>query len=409
VEKFPQLYDQLLACGIRTTGHVQALIKEVFQKATTQHHFIDMYADLCSLLNEHFMDSPISEDPKFNFKRLLLNECQSSFERHLTPPEDTKHIEDFDERSVAEHKYKTRMLGTIRFVGALLVRKMLVAKVMLAICAELISDPTPEALESLAALLTVVGPTFDKKEFPGHATLIGIFCELEAIAKKPKCDARAKCLIQDVLDLRAEGWKDHRPKRIEGPMKLTEVAQRAAEEQPAVMRSNTWSPQGAWNSWDGWGSQAWTPQAAQKPATALFDRDAFRMLLLELRCSRDEAGAADRLAQFPPPPATMQGAELSFIWSEIAQEGAPFVRKVAFGLTAKLFFKGLTSTGACWEARALADGVRDFVKNAGGDLIVDVPTLPDIVKQELVPTLKPLKVGGLIPESSIKSLLSLAL
>mmetsp|Transcript_115281 Transcript_115281/g.322222 ORF Transcript_115281/g.322222 Transcript_115281/m.322222 type:complete len:596 (+) Transcript_115281:180-1967(+) len=384
VEKFPQLYDQLLTCGIRTTGHVQTLIQEVFEKATTQHHFIDMYADLCSLLDEHFLSAPISEDPKFNFKRLLLNECQSSFERHLTPPEDIKRIEDFDERSIAEHKYKTRMLGTIRFVGALVVRKMLVAKVMLAICAELLSDPTPEALESLAALLTVVGPKFDQDTFAGRAQLTGIFGKMEDIVHSPTCESRARCLLQDVLDLRADGWRERRPKRAEGPMKLAEVAQLAAVEQPWAC---TWSV------------------SAPRQATAMFDRSAFRTLLLELRCSRDEGAAAERLAQSPPPPVAMQATEVAFMWSEVAREAAPVVRRVAFGLVAKLFFKGLTSTGACWDARALVDGARHFAR---GGLQAEVPALPEIVMRELVPTLKPLKVGGLIPESSIVSLMALA-
>merc|ERR550534_1001683 len=43
VEKFDALYQKLLVCGIETRTHIETLMREVFEKATTQHHFIEMY------------------------------------------------------------------------------------------------------------------------------------------------------------------------------------------------------------------------------------------------------------------------------------------------------------------------------------------------------------------------------
>jgi len=48
IEKFYVLSGKLLACGIKTKFHLETLVDEVFAKATTQHHFINMYADLCT-------------------------------------------------------------------------------------------------------------------------------------------------------------------------------------------------------------------------------------------------------------------------------------------------------------------------------------------------------------------------
>merc|ERR1719424_1507296 len=149
---------------------LELLIREIFEKATTQHHFIDMYADLCTLLN----DNGVLNDPTVKFKKILLSCCQKAFVMHLTPPANLAEMADAD-RIVAENLYKTRMLGNIRFVGALLVRKMLASKVMLSIMEELLQDPTPEALETLAAFLTVVGPTFDMQDWAYFATLNAIF------------------------------------------------------------------------------------------------------------------------------------------------------------------------------------------------------------------------------------------
>ncbi len=49
---------------------------------------------------------------------------------------------------------------------------------MFAIIEELLSDPTPEALESLASLLNVVGPSFDFPEWPHRLLLVAVFVVL---------------------------------------------------------------------------------------------------------------------------------------------------------------------------------------------------------------------------------------
>jgi len=373
VEKFPLLYEQLLGIGVRTPGQVEALVQEVFEKATMQHHFIDMYADLCSLLHEHFASHSVSEDKTFSFKRVLLAECQASFERHLTPPEGLKDIEDFDERSVAEHRYKTRMLGTIRFVGALVVRRMLATKVMFTICFELLGAPTGEALESLAALLTVVGPEFDRKAWSGRASMTGIFYEIDAIIKGKQCDARARCLLQDVVELRAGGWQARVVKRAEGPMKLDEVAQRAGARLPEA------------------------PRAPEAP----FDRALFRAAVRGLAEEGFEA-VAERLAELPPPPAGQQPGEVSFVLREVAREPDASVRRAGFAVVTRFFYKGQAGTGACWEAAALAEGIRKF--SVRRSLLEEVPALPEIVKRELLPALKPLKVGGIVSKASLEHL-----
>ncbi|CAE7768326.1 PKAR [Symbiodinium sp. CCMP2456] len=138
LEKFAGLSQQLLQCGLRTSTHVEVLIHEVFEKATMQHHFIDMYTDLCVLLHEHFTAQPFedcsgkADGRKMTFKRLLLDECQMSFERLLSPPEGLELLA-AEDRTAAEVRYKTSMLGNIRLVGGLLSRGMLASRVGIAI------------------------------------------------------------------------------------------------------------------------------------------------------------------------------------------------------------------------------------------------------------------------------------
>eukprot|EP00747_Dinoflagellata_sp_TGD_P060388 gnl/TRDRNA2_/TRDRNA2_152016_c0_seq1.p1 gnl/TRDRNA2_/TRDRNA2_152016_c0~~gnl/TRDRNA2_/TRDRNA2_152016_c0_seq1.p1 ORF type:complete len:674 (-),score=152.83 gnl/TRDRNA2_/TRDRNA2_152016_c0_seq1:167-1894(-) len=234
IEKFGALYTQLISCGISSATHVELLVHEVFEKASTQHHFIDMYTDLCMQLHEHFIENPIGTDPKGTaFKKILLNECQVSFEGNLAPPADLKALSGED-RTIAETKYKRRMIGTIKFVGALLTRRMLASKVLMALIEELLSDPTPEAVESLAALLTVVGPVFDKPDWPYHLALKASFERVKDLTKQKSIEPRARCLLKDVLDLRSAGWISHKAKTIEGPKTLAAVAEEASPPKPAA-------------------------------------------------------------------------------------------------------------------------------------------------------------------------------
>jgi hypothetical protein len=238
LEKFAPLYEKLLSCGIETTSHLESLVHEVFEKATLQHHFIDMYADLCVLLHKHFTENPVTDDSKASFKKVLLNGCQAFFERHLKPPADVGELDD-EEREILAHKYKMRMLGNIRFVGALLVRHMLASKVMFAIMEELLLEPTPESLESLACLLTAIGPEFDTPDWAGRPILTGIFKRVEALSKSSSVSCRVRFLLKDVLELRACHWRDQKPKKVEGPSTLKEVADNQAfEEASATSRKS---------------------------------------------------------------------------------------------------------------------------------------------------------------------------
>merc|ERR1719456_137410 len=184
IEKYDTLYKKMLECGISKPEHVRILIHEVMEKAQLQHHFIEMYSQFCAHLHEWFIENQISDDPKNSFKRILLNECQNLFEKNLKPA-DMVGLQG-EELREAKAKYKTTMLGNIKFVGALLGKRMLATSVLVAIAEDLISDPsTPEALESLAVFLTSIGGTFDRPDWQHHKRLEAIFQQL-AVKKSDK-------------------------------------------------------------------------------------------------------------------------------------------------------------------------------------------------------------------------------
>merc|ERR1719247_715938 len=234
VEKFESLYKKLVGeVGMCAENHIVVLTKQLFTKSTTQHHFIEMYTDLCVRLHQHFEENPIIDDAAKTFKKVLLNQCQESFEENMRPQSGFDELEG-DEKIEALVKYKTSMLGNIKFVGNLLVQKMLSSKIIFQCAEQLLEGRTDETLETLCVFLTAIGPVFDNKSWPRYDMLCGVFDRVRAMVKDKNSGVsqRIKCLLKDVLDARATSWMGKSKKNEpEGPMKISEVARQARRDE----------------------------------------------------------------------------------------------------------------------------------------------------------------------------------
>mmetsp|Transcript_49918 Transcript_49918/g.89616 ORF Transcript_49918/g.89616 Transcript_49918/m.89616 type:complete len:1255 (+) Transcript_49918:119-3883(+) len=222
VEKFDSLYAKLLECGISNTDMTEILMKEVFEKATLQHHFIEMYTGLCLKLTEWFKEQG-NKDNEVDFRKILLNQCQDSFETYLKPPEGIKDLSG-EEEFEAKVKYKTKMLGNMKFVGQLLINKALSSKILFTCTEELLYIKSEETLETLCAFLMTIGPHYDDKVWKNYAMYDDIFKQVAELSKDKSVSARIRCLLKDVIDLRKNNWQGHRPsKEPEGPKKMSAV------------------------------------------------------------------------------------------------------------------------------------------------------------------------------------------
>ena len=247
VERFEPLYEQLLATLVDTGAGrwdeaAELLTREVFEKVTMQHHFVDMYAELCQRLHKN--------EALGSFKRILLDQCQLSFEQHLRPEEASSSLDstsaDDDAILEAETKRKIRMLGNVKFVGALLVKGMLSEKILERVLKELLAYSNDACIECLATFLVVVGPAFDGPAFdrPASALLTRAFQRVERLTRNASLPSRLRCLALDVLDLRATAWQNQKRalRSEEGPMTLDEVRLAAVEEASLAAREASLTP-----------------------------------------------------------------------------------------------------------------------------------------------------------------------
>merc|ERR1712224_859474 len=113
---------------------------EIFERATTEKGFIGIYAEICTRLDSHLALLGEKSLGGNAFRRAVVTECQQSFERFLKPAEGPSRQDlSYEEKYEEESRLKTRMLGNMRFVGELLVRRLLAGKVFVAIADELLS------------------------------------------------------------------------------------------------------------------------------------------------------------------------------------------------------------------------------------------------------------------------------
>lgn len=207
-ERFELLFAQIVALPLQTSEQLGAVVAEIFEKATTQHVFVDIYTELCTRLDAHFSLGNVDCGGKM-FRKSLVAECQACFERNLATPFDFAKFANlsYEERYEEEVKYKTRTLGNMRFIGGLMLRKLLASKIFFFIVNELLEIADDMALECLVELLKIVGPTFDSsKQSIYTAPLREVFNALKKIESSGKTSKCIKCKLCDLLDARASGW-----------------------------------------------------------------------------------------------------------------------------------------------------------------------------------------------------------
>merc|ERR1719301_76205 len=309
---------------------------------------------------------------------------------------------------------------------------MLAPRVLLSVATTLLKDPSaPEALESLAVFLTKVGPTFDDKESSLYTPLCSVFDQVRGLTKNKEVAPRLRFLLQDVMELRATKWADKKKatKKNEGPMKLKEVQQQALKEEKAQMQAANQSQKTSKKTGKDLSLKDLKAVCASKPVilkanqadkkqktdaepkkavvlaprsslppakvaapespqkkeveNAPFDLRMFRRqlneILKELGATRDTASAFRRLHSLQVP-LKFQATEFSNLLTRIAEERCGASRRVMFAFCASL-------AGKTFDRDMCANGIQSFFDDVYEDLCEEVPRLPEILKNELVPTM----------------------
>jgi translation initiation factor 4G len=236
MERFDSISDQIIAWANKSEREKDGrtliqVIKLVFEKATDEATFSEMYARLCRKMMEQI--SPKVQDDGIKnaegkpfaggqlFRKYLLNRCQEDFERGWVAKEATaaaaasKATEDravkeanektkgeeeselYSEEYYAAAKAKRRGLGLIRFIGELFKLQMLTERIMHECIKKLlgnVENPEEEEIESLCKLLTTVGSLLDTQKARAHLDVY--FSRMRELTKNKNVNSRMVFMLQ---------------------------------------------------------------------------------------------------------------------------------------------------------------------------------------------------------------------
>eukprot|EP01119_Soliformovum_irregulare_P008295 TRINITY_DN21428_c0_g1_i1.p1 TRINITY_DN21428_c0_g1~~TRINITY_DN21428_c0_g1_i1.p1 ORF type:complete len:558 (-),score=157.18 TRINITY_DN21428_c0_g1_i1:46-1719(-) len=247
-EKFEPLTEKL--CEVFETITESAIYGEavaiVFNKAASEPNFSQMYATLCNRLNEVNIPLPLQEE-KVTFKKVLLNLCQEEFEKTYQDCDPQQLPLEPEERLIAKEKLKKRKLGTVRFIGELFKSKLLSERIVHE-CIKILLNNISQQLETnnaqdadtlethielLTKLMITIGKLVDVPK--AKDTIESHFAHFNKWSTDGRLPLRVRFIIQDLLELRKNGWV---PRREDGAVKTLSdtdsdsVARQSEEERP---------------------------------------------------------------------------------------------------------------------------------------------------------------------------------
>ena len=235
MERFDSISDQIIAWANRSEKEKDGrtliqVIRLVFEKATDEATWSEMYARLCRKMMEQISPN-VRDDGIKNaegkpiaggqlFRKYLLNRCQEDFERGWVAKEATaaaaatKASEDQAAKAAAEgnengesalysdeyyaaQKAKRQGLGLIKFIGELFKLQMLTERIMHECVKKLLGNaenPEEEEIESLCTLLTTIGQVLDTPKARPHMDVY--FSRMKELTKSPNFNLRMQFMLQ---------------------------------------------------------------------------------------------------------------------------------------------------------------------------------------------------------------------
>merc|ERR1719232_2259067 len=251
-QKFETLVQKFQELPIDTQDKLSVCMELVFEKAVDEPAFSVAYAQMCKVMQ--MKKVPVDggkEEEYVNFRKLLISRCQKEFEKdYMENLDRDKYVQDMaaattedDKKRVKiefeqmEMKLRRRSLGNIRFIGELYKLHMLTARIMHECVKKLLMTTDEESLECLCRLVTTVGKDLEEETTgrlskgpqPGINDLSVYFKEMSKLVEQRKISSRVRFLMQDVIELRLNGWKKRREDA--GPKTIDQIHKEIEKEQ----------------------------------------------------------------------------------------------------------------------------------------------------------------------------------
>jgi len=235
MERFDSISDQIILWANKSVNEKDGrtliqVIRLVFEKATDEAAWSEMYARLCRKMMEQI--SPDVQDDGIKnqegrpiaggqlFRKYLLNRCQEDFERGWFAKEATvaaaaTKASDgqatktankkkgtveaglYSDEHYAVQKAERQGLGLIKFIGELFKVQMLTERIMHECVKKLlvnVENPEEEEIKSLCQLLKTVGQLLDTQKARAHMDVY--FTRMKELGKSTNVSSRMQFMLQ---------------------------------------------------------------------------------------------------------------------------------------------------------------------------------------------------------------------
>ncbi|THH33090.1 hypothetical protein EUX98_g1117 [Antrodiella citrinella] len=278
MERFDSISNQIIDWANKSEAEKDGrtliqVIKLVFEKATDEATWSEMYARLCRKMMEQISakvqdDGIRSSDGKpitggHLFRKYLLNRCQEDFERGWAAKDaaqaaaaskatedeaaakvnaenkDSGNGEDvlYSEEYYISQKAKRQGLGLVKFIGELFKLQMLTERIMHECVKKLlhnVENPEEEEIESLCKLMITVGALLDVPKARAHMDVY--FQRMKELVRGTNVNSRMQFMLQDVIELRERKWIPRN--QVAAPTTIAAVHEAAAKEKAAAETYN---------------------------------------------------------------------------------------------------------------------------------------------------------------------------
>lgn len=252
-QNFETLLKQIKELPINTEDRLAGCMDLVFEKAISEPNFCVAYAQMALNISSMKVLSKESPTEFVSFRKLLLNRCQTEFEKDkIDELELEKRQKEIDECESDEKKkvlmlekvdtlrrLRRRSLGNIRFIGELFKMKMLTEKIMFDCLSRLMKTDDEDSIECLCWLVRTIGKDLDQPK--NKKALDSLFIEISKKSVGKAMSLRTRFMLQDIIELRENNWV---PRRVDiNPKTIEQIHKEAQQEELQKQAMINQSPQ----------------------------------------------------------------------------------------------------------------------------------------------------------------------
>jgi hypothetical protein len=251
VDSFSSITDRIAEIEITQPWQMDVVIGLIFDKAVAEHHYSELYADMCKRLRNTWpeltgVDAETGEAVPVTFTRAIIEKCQAEFDAmpdslEATEEDIAKARGDPTDIEMFVTKKKNRILGNMKFIAQLFLMRILSSRTIRSVVEQLLfrtECPEEHYIECICILLHNIGGTLFQTE-SGKAYIEQFIERLEDLYEKDSYGKRIKFLMKDVIEAASQGWEGtHGGARMVTSAKSKEEARK--DEKPAeISRTNS--------------------------------------------------------------------------------------------------------------------------------------------------------------------------